>query len=224
MKIKFLGLVLLALAITLPARAQGNLRVTAGPHSVSLSWSAVSGATTKVYRANCSAAIAGGVCPTASEGTFTVITSPALSAGTATYTDTNVTQNQNYSYYVTANCTPPACGNNSTGNPYSGESVASNHVGASVPADVVPPPPPSLSITTVASNESGNKQTVTASWRDSAQNTTFTLTNAKSKIFMNGSMYSGNGDFWFYWNGKAQPVPITISICDTASCVSRIVS
>lgn len=128
--------------LSLPAAAQGRLGVrvgttAAGTHTLTLNWTnaAITGINADVWRAPCSAAIAGGVCPTASEGTFVKIAGPLAAA---TDTDTAVVGNTNYSYYVTSICpTGGTCPANYNTN---SDSAPSNHVGAAIPPDALPAP------------------------------------------------------------------------------------
>lgn len=109
----------------------------AGTHTVTLGWTnaAITGVNADVSRATCSAAISGGVCPTANEGTFVKIAGPLAAA---TFTDSAVVGNTNYSYYVTSIC--PTGGTCPSNYPTNTDSAPSNHVGVAVPPDALPAP------------------------------------------------------------------------------------
>lgn len=113
-------------------------------HNVTLGWTAsiTQGVSNyKIYRAPCNVTVTNSICPVASEGTFAYI--GQVSAPAITYVDSTVTAGASYSYYVTSLCpSGGGCGQNTAGNTISGESAASMHVGAAIPANTVPPAAP----------------------------------------------------------------------------------
>lgn len=113
-------------------------------HKVTLGWTAsatVGVSNYKIYRAPCNVAVTNNVCPVISEGTFAYI--GQVSAPAITYTDSTVIAGASYSYYITSLCpSGGGCGTDSNGNPIIGESAASMHVGAAIPATPLQPTAP----------------------------------------------------------------------------------
>jgi hypothetical protein len=111
---------------------QKALTAKAGPHSVDLAWvNPAAGTFTgdKVYRAT-------GLCP---QTTFTVL--QTFTVPTAAYSDTGVTATQQFCYYVTAVNTCTTC------TPQVAESLPSNNVSATIPADTNTPPAAPTAVT-----------------------------------------------------------------------------
>lgn len=217
---KIFVLTALVLAISFTAQAQIKLKsTTATAHSVTLIFTGLAGSTQQVWRAPCSAPLVSGLCPTASEGTFTSLTgSTDVAAGISTYIDTTVVAMIIYSYYMISDCVQPACGNTPAGIPYNGSSVPSNHVGVAIPTN---PPPPNLILGPVAVNHSGTCcVTIATSWTDSDPSTAYMLFN-QNGILKSGFLKSSNSKYYLNWRGLPfQIVTASLAVCDLQGCLA----
>lgn len=208
-------LLLLALSIV-TQRASANaisavvvLDPQTGGHSVSLSWTAAvtTGVTYtgfNVYRALCTGTVTAAVCSTDSTASFSKLSAgTGLPATAVAFTDSTVSAGTNYIYYVTSLCA--TCSNQ--------ESVPSNHEAVTIPANQ--PPPPTLSITSVAINVTGNTETITASWTDSS-GTQQSFKFSNGQIFVAQGLTSDpSGNFVQQWSGPAG-TPISFQVSNAA--------
>jgi hypothetical protein len=174
-----------------------------------------------VYRAPCTTVVSG-VC-SVGEGVFVKIGSAAVGA-TIIYTDSTVKGGSNYSYYFTAVCPTAGCGTDASGNLIAGESGASNHVGAAIPA-TPPLPPGNLSITNVARNSTGANTTLSAHWMDAPGVPTSYSFFANGVILTSGSLTNNTGSYSAVWSGKVKPgSSITFEVCDSnGACQSKLI-
>lgn len=208
---------ILALGIlaAMPAGAQA--------HSVTFTIGASStvGVSYHVWRAPCSAAIASGICPAASEGAFAVIATTT----TLTYTDTTVVGNTNYSYKATAFCpTTTSCAANFAVNVDSSDSP---HLGAAIPPDPVSPPT-SLTLGTVAMNVSGSQAVLSAAWQDAPKNGTefWRVFDYYGRVVSSGSVSSDSAGSYSVVANFTAPgkYPLTFQVCDRVTCKDKNVS
>jgi hypothetical protein len=210
---RILALAILALVASSAMASIGpTLRITADPqtgtHQGQLSW--VAPVTTgvvytgfNVYRATCTGTVTAGVCSTDSTATFAKITATALPATALSYTDTPLTAATSYIWYVTSLCA--TCTTT--------ESIPSNHVAGTTTANQ--PPPPVLSITSVAMNVTGNTETVTAQWTDtSGTQQAFKFSNGTSFVAQ-GLTSDPSGNFAQRWTGPAG-TPIIFMVSNAA--------
>jgi hypothetical protein len=142
------------------------------------------------YRAPCTGTVAAQVCSTDSTATFTKLAAgTGLPATTLNFTDTTVSAGTNYIYYVTSLCS--TCSTT--------ESIPSNHIAVTIPANQ--PPPPTLSIVSVAINVTGSTETVTAQWTDtSGTQQAFKFSNGTS-FLAQGLTSDPSGSFAQQWTG-----------------------
>ena len=177
------------------------------PHSVKIN--ASSAYPVFLFRANCSTALVGGLCPSGSEGAFSRINS---TASPLPVTDSTVVANTVYSYYLTAYCA--GCSPS--------ESLPSAHIGASVPADGQPPPPTGLSIVSIAMNTVGSTTTLAASFVAPFGDTvTWNIKNAAGRIVKSGTTTGGVGVYCIhptFYNLTYTPL---LTVCDNGQCVSK---
>lgn len=139
----FVVAILLCLAIRARAQSKSGLRLTATPHSTTLTWTQAacpSGSTCGTVTGNNVYKCTASPCPTpttpaaASWSNIDTATSPIT-----TFTDTSVTPLQQASYYVTATCT--SCS--------PGETVPSSVVTATTPGNTIPSAPTGLAASQV---------------------------------------------------------------------------
>ena len=216
---KLLGvLLLLLLAPAAKASIGVGLRITADPqtgtHQGQLSW--VAPVTTgvvysgfNVYRATCTGTVTAGVCSTDSTATFAKITATALPATASSFTDTPLSAATSYIWYVTSLCA--TCTTQ--------ESVPSNHVAGTTTANQ--PPPPVLSIVSVAMNINGANETILAKWTD-------TSGTQQHFSFTDGNLFRGQGITSSLTGTFAETLtvpagtPITFLVCTAqGNCASQ---
>ncbi len=207
---------LLVLALLLAATV-----TVAQSHTVTLSCvpNGIAGSNYHFWRTPCAAAISGGVCPAGSEGTFAIVGT----AASCSYVDAAVVGNKNYSYYASAFCpTGGVCAANYAINV---DSAASNHIGAAIPPDTVPPPS-SLTITSMAMNFSHGTTTVTARWAGPVGNATTWRLVSGSTLLSSGTTLT-TGSYLLVWSGKKLKTAPVLTVCDPAlavPCVSQTAS
>jgi hypothetical protein len=124
---------------------------------------------------------------------------------TCGYTDTNVTAGQTVFYKADAQ--------SSTGN----HSALSNEVSATTPNN---PPPPTLSITSIALVNVNGQDRLQADWTDTnGASTAFTIFGAQGQVLKQGSQTTSNGVYSY-----AILIPVqsgVFSICDVQGCVTK---
>ena len=162
---------------------------TGTAHSTFFSWTAsasVSGVTVAGYNLYCSAT-SGGETGTPAVNGATLIT------GTS-YTDLSVTPGTQQFCVVTAATAGSAQ-----------QSAFSNEVSFTTPSN--PAPPTGLTVPIVALNISGNKETLSATWKDSPGSVTGYVVWNGSKILTQGLATDpkNTGNYSISWNGKVQP-------------------
>ena len=210
-------LIIVVMLVFVPVQA-------AAQHSVALSATASTTpgiAGYNVYRAPCTGTVTSGLCT--AEGTFAKINAAVLTA--PNYTDATVLGGFLYSYYMTATCPAAGCATDAQGNKISGESTASNHIGAAI-APTPPLPPGNLAITSVAryTNPDGSTYVI-AKWQGVPNlKSTYTFY-GNGKVLSTNTVANASGIYQASWQGAIKVgAAVSFEVCDAnGACSSKLI-